>query len=691
MNKRRNYKIYSNSGHRAILAIVLCLFVVCWMSGAKNPVKRGRAKKSTTDTKVYLEHADELSYDIYGKHPDAQLVKGNVSFLHKGARLRCDSALYYQQTNSFEAFGRVRMKQGDTLTLTSEYAYYDGNDEMCEVRRNVVLTHRKTKLYCDSLNYDRLYSIGYFFEGGKLVDGKTILTSDWGQYSSADKQAIFYYNVQLKNDNSLTEGDTLYYDTKTSRAHIVGPSKITMGEDIVLTDDGYYNSKTDMTELYGRSTVTRKDGKTITADSLHHNSNTGISEGFTNVVFNDTANKTRFLGDYIYYDENTGYGYATKRAVAIDYSQGDTLYAHGDTMKLITYNIDTDSAYRKVYAYPHVRVYRSDMQAVCDSMVMNSLDSTLIMYKDPIMWSENRQILGEEIRAYMADSTIRFAHIIGQALSIEEMPDSGHYNQISSKEMKAWFTNGNLRLNQAQGNVKTIYYAVDEADNSLIMLNYLETDTMKMFLTEQQKMEKIWACRHNGTGYPISQIPPEKKRLPNFAWFDYIRPLNKDDIFEWRAKAGGTQLKIEKRREAPLQHLANPNAASISKDSLQKGSPAASDIPADSLGGADSIRTAAAAVPAEKKLTGDGKALESKAETLQAKTAEQDTQSRDSKQAGQTDDAGKAQQQQSGGKAGPSSETKSSAVAAKPEDSPPAKEEKEEKDSKEEDKGSQTP
>lgn len=563
------------------------------MSGAKNPVKRGRAKKSTTDTKVYLEHADELSYDIYGKHPDAQLVKGNVTFLHKGARLKCDSALYYQQTNSFEAFGHVNMRQGDTLTLTSEYAYYDGNDEMCEVRRNVVLTHRKTKLYCDSLNYDRLYSVGYFFEGGKLVDGKTILTSDWGQYSSADKQAIFYYNVQLKNDNSLTEGDTLYYDTKTSKAHIVGPSKITMGEDIIVTDDGYYNSKTDMTELYGRSTVTRKDGKTITADSLHHNSATGISEGFTNVVFNDTTNKTRFLGDYIYYDEKTGYGYATKRAVAIDYSQGDTLYAHGDTMKLMTYNIDTDSAYRKVYAYPHVRVYRKDMQAVCDSMVMNSLDSTLIMYKDPIMWNENRQILGEEIRAYMADSTIRFAHIIGQALSIEEMPDSGNYNQISSKEMMAWFTDGNLRLNQAQGNVKTIYYAIDEADNSLIMLNYLETDTMRMFLTEQRKMEKIWASKHNGTGYPISQIPPDKKRLPNFAWFDYIRPLHKDDIFEWRAKAGGTQLKIEKRREAPLQHIAKTGKTNTADSTSLKPKEAILPLSADSTIAADSIHSAA--------------------------------------------------------------------------------------------------
>ena len=245
------------------------------MSGAKRPAKRGRAKKTTTDTKVYLQHANELTYDIYGKHPDAQFVKGNVAFLHKGARLTCDSALYYQQTNSFEAFGHVRMKQGDTLTLTSEYAYYDGNDEMCEVRRNVILTHRKMKLYCDSLNYDRMYSIGYFFEGEKLIDGDTRLTSDWGQYSSADRQAVFYYNVKLKNSNSLTEGDTLYYDTKTSKAHVVGPSKITMKDDVIITEDGYYDSHADKTELFSRSTVQRRDGKTITADSLYHDSKTG--------------------------------------------------------------------------------------------------------------------------------------------------------------------------------------------------------------------------------------------------------------------------------------------------------------------------------------------------------------------------------------------------------------------------------
>lgn len=541
--------------HRTIIAVVLCFFVVGMVVGAKQPVKRGRAKKKVTDTRVYLQHAKELTYDIYGKHPDAQFLKGDVSFLHKGARLTCDSALYYQQSNSFEAFGHVKMRQGDTLTLTSDYAYYDGNDEMCEVRRNVILTHRKMKLYCDSLNYDRLYSIGYFFEGGKLIDGETTLTSDWGQYNTSDRMAVFYYDVHLKNKTSVTESDTLYYDTRTSRAHVVGPSKIMTKDDEIYTNDGYYNSKTDMTELFSRSTINRKDGKVITGDSLHHNSNTGLSEGFGNVVFTDTVNKTGFRGNYVRYDEKKGTGFAHSEAVLIDYSQGDTLYAHGDTLRLFTYNIDTDSVYRVVIGSPHVRAYRVDMQAVCDSMVMNSRDSVLYMYKDPILWSDGRQIFGEEIRAYMNDSTIRFAHIIGQAFSIEMLRDSAHYNQVSSKEMKSWFTDGKLKMNQAESNVATIYYAEDSADSTLIGLNYLETDTMRMYINENRQMERIWASKHNGVMYPISQIPPDKYQLPNFAWFDYIRPLSKDDIMEWRPKAKGSEIKIEKRRDAPLQHL----------------------------------------------------------------------------------------------------------------------------------------
>lgn len=164
----------------------------------------------------------------------------------------------------------------------------------------------------------------------------------------------------------------------------------------------------------------------------------------------------------------------------------------------------------------------------------------------------------------MNDSTIRFAHVIGQAFSIEKMDeDSLHFNQISSKEMMSWFEGGQLRKNQAQGNVKTIFYMMDDADSTLIALNYLETDTMRMFLTPQRKMEKVSAVKHEGTMYPISQIPPDKYRLPNFAWFDYVRPKSKDDILVWIPKAGGSELKIERRREAPLQNLGKKLAEKV--------------------------------------------------------------------------------------------------------------------------------
>ena len=248
-------------------------------------------------------------------------------------------------------------------------------------------------------------------------------------------------------------------------------------------------------------------------------------------------------------------GFATKRPVAIDYSQKDTLWMHSDTMRIYTFNINTDSVYRKVHAYPHVRAFRNDMQAICDSLVFNSKDSCMTMYKDPVIWNANRQMLGEEIRAYMADSTIRFAHVIGQALSIEQMPDSVHYNQITSSEMKSYFEKGEMKMTEAIGNVQTVYYMTNDKDSSLVGLNYLETDTMRMYLGTARKLDKIWTNKFTSTMYPITQVPPAKYKLPNFAWFEDLRPTDKNDIFVWRGKSSGTELKSIKRHEAPLQSL----------------------------------------------------------------------------------------------------------------------------------------
>lgn len=546
------------SGHRIQLAVVLCLFGLCVAQSRK--VAKGRHRPKT-DERVYLKHADMLRFNQYGEHAGAQILNGNVAFLHKGALLTCDSAYFYQESNSFKAFGHVKMRQGDTLSLTSDYAFYDGDNQMAEARHNVLLRHRGTKLYTDSLNYDRLYNIGYFFEGGKMVDKNNVLVSDWGEYDTETRKAVFNYNVNLRNPKFTLTTDTLHYDTRTSLANIVGPSVIRSKESVIHTSEGYYNTNTGRARLYGRSTMSNK-GKEITGDSLFYDEKRGISQGYRNVIYKDTQKKNELHCNYLWYNEKNGFAFATENPVMMEYSQKDTLFVHSDTIKVITYHLNTDSVYRTAHCYNKVRAFRNDVQAVCDSLVYNTKDSCMTMYRDPIAWSGDRQLLGEEIQVFMKDSTIDRAHIINQALTAELMPDKEHYQQLSSKEMFAYFTKGQITQTEAIGNVRSIYYPVDDKDSTLMGLVYIETDTMKMFMRDRQ-LQKIWTSKTDGTWYPMTQIPPERYKLDGFTWFDYIRPINKDDIYEWRGKKDGTQLKNITRHAAPLQHIEGGELKSV--------------------------------------------------------------------------------------------------------------------------------
>lgn len=535
-------------GYR-LWAIVFCLFIFSLPQDAKT-------KRVVGDERVHLVHADSMHLNQMDK-PNTQVLNGHVHFTHKGTILYCDSAYFYDLTNSFRAFGHVKMLQGDTLSLIGEYAYFDGNDELAIVRRHVVLKHKKTTLYTDSLNYDKAYGIGYFFDGGKLVDKGNTLIADWGQYDTETKQAVFNYNVSLKSEKSTVLTDTLYYNSGNNMSEMRGPTDIYQKDSHIYTEHGFYNTKTEYSELYNRTIITNKDGKKLTGDSIYHNSESGVSRAYRNVIYVDEKNKNELKSNILYYDDNNGYAYATDRAIAIDYSQKDTLYAHADSFKLYTININTDSMYRRIHAFNHVRAYRKDVQAVCDSLVYISRDSCATMYKDPILWNNGQQLLGEEIKIYLNDSTINRAHVINQALSVQQLQiDTTKFNQISSKEMKAFFKNGEIYESQAIDNVLTNYYIIDDADSTLIGFNYLETTLMRMFIQNRQ-LQKIWTPKFNGTMYPLTQIPSGKAFLPTFEWFEWIRPKHKDDIFEWRGKGKGKELKKIIRRTAPVHKLDN--------------------------------------------------------------------------------------------------------------------------------------
>lgn len=544
MGKIKLFKKQTHTcGHRIITTVVLCLFGLCLVAIAATPAKHGKKKMTKKDDRVYLVHSDELKYDLYGQVPGAQIVKGRVHFTNDGAQLWCDSAYFFQEQNAVEAFGHVRFKQGDTLSLTCEYAQYDGQEQQMRARHKVVLKHRQQTLYTDSLDYDRMYENAYFFEGGKLVDGKDVLVADWGEYHPNTRQAAFFYNVKMRSGNDIIDTDTLYYDTRKSVAHVTGPSKVTSGDNVIHTADAWLNSKTNQSQLFGRSTIINKE-KTITGDSLYHNSETGVSKGFGNVVFNDSLNKNALLCGHLEYNDKTGYGFATQQALMKDFSQPDTLYVHADTLKMYTYNINTDSVYRVVHGFDKVKAYRKDVQAVCDSMVFTSIDSCLTLYRDPIAWSGERQLLGDQMKIYMNDSTVREAHVIGNTLSVEKVDNENHYNQVAAKLINAYFIDGAIRQTVCIGNVETVFYPQDDKDSTLTGLNYLETDTLRMYMSAQRQLEKIWTPRAQGTMFPMTQIPRDKYHLPSFAWYEELRPTSPNDVFIWRPRS----------KRAPIRH-----------------------------------------------------------------------------------------------------------------------------------------
>ena len=475
-------------------------------------------------TKVYLIHSNTLSFDKAVK-PDAQILNGDVCFRHDSSYMYCDSAYFFEQTNSLEAFSNVRMEQGDTLFVYGDYLFYDGNTQVAYLRENVRMENGQVTLFTDSLNYERIPNIGYYFEGGLIVDSLNQLSSFYGQYSPETKLAVFNDSVQVENPDFILYSDTLHYDTESKVATILGPSVIVSDSGTIHTSRGWYDTVNNTSLLLDQSQVESGE-KILIGDSIFYNRDTGMGEVYGNMSLIDTAQHVTLQGEYGYYNEQTGYAFATDSARFLEYSQGDTLFLHADTLQMVT----VDSVYREIKAYYGVRFYRIDMQGVCDSMQFNTRDSVLYMYTEPVLWNEQYQLYGDTIAIYMNDSTIEYAHVIQFAFAAQHV-DSSYYNQLKGNNLKAYFEGQAVHQIDVAGNAESIFYPL-EKDGAKVGMN----ETKSGFLTiwvKDNKLDKlkIWPSPV-GSMTPIPDLKPDQKMLKDFYWFDYLRPKNRDDIYE---------------------------------------------------------------------------------------------------------------------------------------------------------------
>ena len=507
--------------HVKIIGLVVFLFFVMFILSSQQP-----AQTTQQVTKVFLEHADVQSYNDINK--DRQVLTGNVVFRHDSSFMYCDSAYYFEQSSSLEAFGNVRMEQGDTLFVFSDYLFYNGNIRLAQLRYNVRMESIQqdssiVTLFTDSLNYDRTEDIGYYFEGGMIVDAENELTSIDGQYSPTTKLAVFNHDVKLENPNFTLNSDTLHYHTESKIATILGPSVIVSDSSTVYSSKGWYDTYHNTSLLHDRSEV-HSGNRILIGDSIVYDRDAGFGEAFGNIFLHDTLNKVILTGHYGYYDEKTEFAFATDSARCLEFSQGDTLYIRADTFQMFT----IDSTAREIKAFHNVRFYRFDIQGVCDSMQYNMEDSVLCLYTDPILWNEQYQIFGDTIKIFMNDSTVDYVHVSPHSFAIEEL-DSTYYNQLKGNDLKAFFEGKEMRTIDINGNAESIYYPLEQ-DGTKIGLHENKSPYLTIWLKDN-KIDKLkfWPePQHKIT--PIPDLQPDQKLLKGFYWYDYLRPFDKDDI-----------------------------------------------------------------------------------------------------------------------------------------------------------------
>ena len=531
---------------RKTLYIILIAFTLCPLSLAQ--------------TMVYLEHAENLSFD-QDRLANAQILQGNVIFRHDEMMMYCDSAYFYEGTNSLDAFGHIRFEQGDTLRGFGDLLFYDGNTKLARMRQHVRLVHGRedenpTILTTDTLNYDRRNNIAYYYSGGEVRDSLNTLTSIRGNYRPQTNQAVFSQDVTLVNPKFTLTSDTLLYNTDTKIADIISPSQIVYEKETTIHSSlGWYNTVTERSMLLNRSVIVHEDGKMMTGDTIFYDKAIGFGQVLHHLEMRDSAQHATLYGEYGEMWEEGSRGYATDSALMIDWSDSLHLaYIHADTLfteelaytdsMLMADSTITDSTYRRVRAYHGVRVYRDDMQMVCDSMVYLGSDSTIYLYTDPICWSDNQQISADSMRVFIINGVIDHAVGIKNALCV--MNDTlDIFNQMSGKELTAYLIDGEVRIVDVSGNALTIYYPKEE-DGGYVGLNTTESSFIRVYVENQEVQRIRFTQATTGVLYPLDKVPENTDRLAIFFWEEESRPISPEDVFRKVQRDKGQSTRIKK-------------------------------------------------------------------------------------------------------------------------------------------------
>ncbi|MDE6006795.1 MAG: hypothetical protein K2G67_04505 [Muribaculaceae bacterium] len=498
--------------------------------------------------KVFLENADSL-YRPVNESEEFQIVKGSVKFRQGGMWLFCDSAYYFPQRNSMDAFGHVEMRQGDTLFVYADKVYYDGLSRHAILthgpsRSNVQLKNRSVTLTTDSLDYDLAGERGWYTLGGTLEDDVNTLTSQYGEYSPATKIADFRYDVVLVNrkDGYKMFTEELRYNTATHIADINTLTRIEGATDTIVTSAGNYNTATDYAVLTSRSLITHRDSAanvtTLEGDSIIYDKATRISRAYmfrdssklpAPMVINDTARKVTLIGGYGEYNDSTRSAFSTDYPLLIEYSRPDTLFLRADTVLSFIEKVPVDTVgletkdFNVARAIGRARFFSQDIQGIADTLLFKEQDSILYMIKKPVVWSGERQVYGNLINVHLNDSTADWAELPESGMLAEHVAEN-FYNQLTGTYMMAYFSNQALDSLDVKGNV-IAKLLPQEQDSSYNKLVHAESSYLHMEMDGKDvKFLKMWP-EVTGNVKPLFEVKTADQFIEGFVWLESLRPV----------------------------------------------------------------------------------------------------------------------------------------------------------------------
>lgn len=462
---------------------------------------------------------------------EANLFKaiGNVVVKHNDAVMWCDSAYLYEKSNQVTAFSRVRIEQGDTLKLFGDYLFYDGNTEKAFVTGDVRLIDKETTLYTDALNYNLADRVAYYNTNGKIINNDDTLRSIKGTYYSHDKMFHFSDSVRITGPDYFITADTMHYQTESEVVIFKGPTEITGDSIRVFAHQGWYDTKNKISSIWDQALVDNFK-QLIEGDTLYYDEVSGYGRANGNVSITDTANNSVVTGNKAIYNKEPENIFVTEHALYMMAGESDTLYMHADTLRSISITDQADTAltYRLVRAYYGTRVYSHDFQSKCDSLAYSFRDSTIRMYGQPVIWSEENQLTSDSVTLFTKNNRMDRMELYSSSFVTSQV-DSIRFNQIKGRSLTGFFSENKLYKVVVEGNGESIYYLIEE--DELVGVNYSKSSTIEILVDDGKIRQVTEFGNPDGNLDPPLLKKPDEQRLQGFRWLNLLRPLDKQDVF----------------------------------------------------------------------------------------------------------------------------------------------------------------